>query len=65
MSSDDAPPPADRRDYYRERARAAREAAETVKDEVSRESLFRLARAYEDMAVRLERGEYPPSAKDS
>jgi hypothetical protein len=47
--------------YYRERARTVREAAESVRDPESKETLLRLAQAYEEWVQRLERGEAPPS----
>jgi hypothetical protein len=60
MAADEFPPPEDRLSYYRGRAKSAREAAEAVQDPTGKETLLRLAKAYEDIVARLELGQAAP-----
>jgi hypothetical protein len=45
------PPSEDRLGYYRERAKTIREAAESVRDPDSKQTLLRPAQAYEEMVA--------------
>jgi hypothetical protein len=57
MISSVPPSFANRFDYYRERAKTVRAAAEATHDRESKETLLRLARAYDEMVAHLERSE--------
>ena len=61
MVADELPSPEDRLSYYRDRAKSAREAAEAAQDPISKETLLRLAEAYEEVVARLE---HDPAAPD-
>lgn len=60
MAADELPPPEDCLSYYRDRAKSTREASEAVQDPISKKTLLRLAKAYEDIVARLEHGQTTP-----